>query len=124
MGFFDRFRRRRGEPPTGPRPSAQTLRELEEFMRSREGVEAFVEPQTNLWGLTVILVAGDGEHMRRPIRDERQAKKVCAEHGVPIYDARIVGYPKRMRDFERGRPQAKISLDDLPPLEVTDERDD
>jgi hypothetical protein len=122
VGLFDRFRRQR-DTPTGPRPSAKTLAELEEFMASRDGVEAFVEPPTSIYAMTLCLVAGDGEHLRRPVRDEKQAKDACASHGVPIYDARIVGYPKRMKDFERGVKQTRIALEDLPPLEVAGERE-
>jgi hypothetical protein len=121
VGLFDRFRRKR-ETPTGPKASAKTLAELREFMASREGVEAFIEPPTSIYAMTLCLVAADGEHVRRAVKDEKQAKELCGSHGVPIYDARIVGYPKRMRDYERGVKQPRISLDDLPPLEVADER--
>lgn len=122
MGLFDRFRRSR-ETPTGPRASAKTLGELKAFMTSREGVEAFIEPPTPIYAMTLCLVAGDGEHLRRAVRDEKQAKELCSGHGVPVYDARIVGYPKRMRDFERGVKQPRIALSDLPPLEVAGERE-
>ncbi len=92
-------------------------------MATREGVEAFVEPPTAVYAMTLCLVAADGEYRRQPVRDERQARALCAEHGVPIYDARIVGYPKRMRDYERGVRQQRVSLDDLPPLDVIEERE-
>jgi 1-acyl-sn-glycerol-3-phosphate acyltransferase len=122
VGLFDRFRRNR-DTPTGPRASATTLAELEQFMTSRAGVEAFIEPPTSIYAMTLCLVADDGEHVRRAVKDEKQAKQLCAEQGVPIYDARIVGYPKRMKDFERGVKLARIDLSDLPPLEVAGERE-
>src|SRR5690606_9583734 len=96
---------------------------LREFMTSREGVEAFIEPPTSIYAMTLCLVAGDGEHLRRAIKDEKQAKELCAEQGVPVYDARIVGYPKRMKDYERGVKQPRIALSDLPPLEDAGERE-
>lgn len=123
MGLFDRFRKRRNTP-AGPGASQRTLEELKEFMRSRAGVEAYVEPPTPVYAMTLCLVAGDGEHIRRAVKDEKQARTVCREHGVPLYDARIVGYPRRMRDYERGMRQRGVSLDDLPPLDVTDEPGD
>ncbi len=89
-------------------------------MDSRDGVEAFVEPPTSVYAMTLCLVAADGEYLRQPVRDERQARKLCGEHGVPLYDARIVGYPKRMREYERGVRQQQVSLEDLPPLDVVD----
>lgn len=120
MGVFDRFRRRRGTP-SGPGPSPRTLADIKEFMASRDGVEAFVEPPTTVYSMSLCLVATDGEYIRRPITDERQARKLCRDNGVPLYDARIVGYPRRMRDYERGVRRQSISLDDLPPLETTDD---
>jgi hypothetical protein len=122
VGLFDRFRRSR-ETPTGPRASAKTLAELREFMTTRQGVEAFIEPPTSVYAMTLCLVAADGEHVRRAVKDEKQAKELCGANGVPIYDARIVGYPKRMRDYERGVKQRGIALEDLPPLEVAGERE-
>jgi len=90
-------------------------------MDSRRGVEAFVEPPTSVYAMTMVLVAADGEYVRRPIRDDRQARTLTRKHGVPLYDARIVGYPKRMRDFDRGVRSSGIRLEDLPPLETIDE---
>ena len=118
MSWFDRFRRRRPGPQG---PSAETLAELHDFLRTREGVEGFVEPPTTVYAMTLCVVAADGEYLRRPVKDERQAREICSEHGVPVYDARIVGYPRRMRDYERGVRQRRIGLDDLPPLDVTED---
>jgi hypothetical protein len=118
VSLFDRFRRR--SSPRGAGPSAKSIAELKEFMTSREGVEAFVEPPTAVYAMTLCLVAADGEYRRQPVKDERQARAICTEHGIPIYDARIVGYPKRMRDYERGVRQQRVSLEDLPPLDVVE----
>ncbi len=93
------------------------MAELREFMATREGVEGFVEPPTAVYATTVLLVAADGEYLRRPVRDEREARRLCGEYGVPLYEARKVGYPKRMRDYERGIRSARIGLEDLPPLD-------
>lgn len=119
MSLFDRFRRKRRHP--GGDPSGRTLTELRDFMTSRDGVEAYVEPPTSVYAMSLCLVAADGEYLRRPVKDELQARKVCTEHGVPVYDARIVGYPRRMREYQKGERQAHIGLEDLPPLEVTDD---
>ena len=121
MGLFDRFRRR--ETSAHPRDTGRSVRELKEFMATREGVEAFIEPPTSVYAMTLCLVASDGEHIRRAVKHEKQAKELCAALGVPVYDARIVGYPKRMRDYERGVRQPRIGLEDLPPLEVSDPRE-
>lgn len=122
MSLFDRFRRKRSSP-SGPAPSGKTLSELRDFLATREGVEGYVEPPTAVYAMTVCLVAADGEYVRRPVKDGQQAKELCAERGVPLYDARIVGYPRRMREYQRGVRQQGTSLEDLPPLEVTDEHE-
>lgn len=103
--------------------SAQTLAELQRFLETREGVEGYLEPPTTVYATTLCLVAADGEFLRRPVKDERQAHGLCDKHGVPLYDARKVGYPKRMREYQKGIPQRRISLHDLPPLDVTEEPD-
>lgn len=123
MTFFDRFRRR-GKKPASGGPTAKALAELEEFMTSRDGVEAFAEPPTSIYAMTMVVVAADGEYLRRPVKDDRQARALTRKHGVPLYDARIVGYPRRMREYDRGRRAAGVSLDDLPPLETIEDRDE
>ena len=120
MGLFDRFRRRR-RGPAGGEPSAAALHELRVFLETREGVEAYVEPPTAVYAMTLCLVAADGEFRRQPVRDIKQARALCGERGVPLYDARIVGYPRRMREYERGLRGRSVQLDDLPPLDVVDE---
>lgn len=121
MGLFDRFRRRQRDIPGVRGSSQETLAELREFMGTREGVEGYLEPPTAIYATTLLLVAGDGEYLRRPVKDERQARKACEEHGIPLYEARRVGYPQRMKDYERGIRRDRISLDDLPPLTTTED---
>lgn len=120
MSFFDRFRRR-GKKPASGGTTAKTLAELEEFMASRRGVEAYAEPPTSIYAMTMVVVAADGEYLRRPVKDDKQARSITRKHGVPLYDARIVGYPRRMRDYDKGVRSAGISLDDLPPLDTIEE---
>ena len=126
MGFFDRFRRDRGvgKTPATRGPSAQAIADLKEFMQSRDGIEGFIEPPTAVYAMTLLLVAGDGEYLRRPVKHAKQAGKLCDDNGIPLYEARKVGYPQRMKDYERGIRRRAVSLDDLPPLEVTEEHED
>ncbi len=78
-------------------------RHLEEWTRSRRGVEAFVEPPTAVTSTTVVLVAHDGEWTRRRVPDARAAHDLAHRLGIPAYDAQVVGYPQRMRDWTRRR---------------------
>lgn len=122
VGLFDRVRSwfkgeapRRAPSPSTDRASKVSTKEIEEFIATRTGVEAFLEPRTAIYNTTLLLVAADGEYLRRPVRDGAQAKKVCEERGVPLYDAAKVGYPQRMRDFDKGIRRETVDLDDLPP---------
>lgn len=125
MGFADRVRawlkgdgkgtKRKAPSPSTDKASKAAVRELEAFITSRSGVEAFVEPSTAIYPTTLVVIAADGEYLRRPIGDRARAAKLCDEHEIPLYDAAKVGYPKRMRDWDQGNPSASVSLDDLPP---------
>lgn len=79
---------------------------LSQFVRTRRGVEAFLEPATTVTPVTVLLVAASGEWTRRRVPDPALVRGLSAELNVPVYDARLVGYPQRMRDWNaRGREQ-------------------
>jgi hypothetical protein len=101
VGLFGRFgKRNKRDKPGVPRTAVSEDRQhLEEFVRTRAGVEAFVEPRTTVTETTVVLVATSGEWTRRRV----PSPKVCHEWanalGLPSYDAAVVGYPQRMRDW-------------------------
>lgn len=123
MGFLDRVKawfkgedaRRRAPSKSTAAASKISTKEIEEFIATREGVEAFLEPKTAIYSVTLLLVAADGEYLRRPIRDRDQAVKVCDDRGVPLYDAGKVGYPQRMRDYDQGIRRNQVDIGDLPP---------
>jgi hypothetical protein len=48
-----------------------------------------------------VLVAHDGEFTRRRIASPKAAQTFAHDNSLPIYDATLVGYPQRMRDFSR-----------------------
>jgi len=77
------------------------LRTLNEWVAGHRGVEGYIEPRTTTNPTTLLLVDRDGDHARAPVRDPQQGRKFCERHGIPVYDAQVIGYPKRMRDFER-----------------------
>lgn len=98
MGLFDRFRRK-SRPGVLRTASNQDTSHLAEWTKSRHGVEAYVEPRTTVTETTVVLVAHDGEWTRRRVASPDAARAFARKQGMPIYDAGIVGYPKRMRDY-------------------------
>ncbi|ADG74994.1 conserved hypothetical protein [Cellulomonas flavigena DSM 20109] len=103
MGLFSR--RRRGaaatpaDAPTGREARAETLAYLREFVATRVGVEAYVEPRTNVTPTTLMLVATDGEWTRRKVPDERAAAALARDLQIPVYDVQRTGYPQRVRDW-------------------------
>ncbi|MFA9430320.1 oxidoreductase [Egicoccus sp. AB-alg2] len=122
MGFSDRMRawfkgetKRSAPSPSTDRASRTTVKELEGFVGSRAGVEAYLEPKTAIYSTTLLLVADDGEYLRRPVRDRGQAAEFCKRTNIPLYDAAKVGYPRRMKDYDRGVRPRRVNLEDLPP---------
>jgi hypothetical protein len=101
VGLFGRLRRPgRGGSPGLPRQAvSEDRKHLEEFARTRTGVEAFVEPATTVTGTTVVLVARDGEWTRRRVPSPRVVHEWANALGIPSYDAAVVGYPQRMREW-------------------------
>ena len=85
------------------RGDSDDVRHLREFAATRPGVEAFVEPPTAVTTTTVVFVAGSGEWTRRRITDAVTAHSLANALGVPSYDAAVVGYPQRMRDWNARR---------------------
>lgn len=124
MGFADRIRAwfkgetkgaRKAPSPSTSKATRASTKELDQFISSRPGVEGFVEPSTAIYPTTLLLVAADGEYLRRPVHDRDQAVEVCTKAQIPIYDAAKVGYPRRMRDYDRGIKRESVSLEELPP---------
>jgi hypothetical protein len=105
MGLFGR--RKGSASPRAERKQEQddVRRHLEEFVQSRVGVEAFLEPETTVTPPTVLLIASTGEWTRRRVPDPRVVRDLAERLAVPVYDVRLVGYPQRMRDWNaRQRP--------------------
>ena len=103
MKWLRRRTPRSGESASSSkRERSQDRRYLEEFIASRRGVEAYVEPQTAVSSASVVLVAADGEWTRRPVPDAATAFAWANKLGIPCYDVNLLGYPKRMRDWNGG----------------------
>jgi len=112
-----RWLRRRGLRHRGQRPGtlgsagSDDSRHLEEFASSRRGVEGFVEPRTTVTETTLVLVDIDGEWTRRRVPSADWAHDFANQHGIPSYDAAVVGYPARMREYNRRKSAERKRLD-------------
>ncbi len=93
MGLFSR-RGKRAE-------QAATDDALSQWVGQRHGVEVFVEPKTAVTGTSMLLVAHDGEFTRKLVESPKAAESFARSHALPVYDATMVGYPQRMRDYSR-----------------------
>lgn len=97
-----RFFSKRGNPALG---------ELEAFAASRKGLEGFIEPRTPTNPASLLLVDRRGEHLRAAVQAPEDAAEFCRRLGIPVYDARVVGYPRRMKDYQKRLRTG--ALDDL-----------
>ncbi|KRE55488.1 hypothetical protein ASG70_09025 [Phycicoccus sp. Soil748] len=103
MAWWKRGRKGRGRGPSdGPNMAVDqraVRAHLADFAATRRGVEAYVEPPTNVTATTVILIAHDGEWTRRAAGTRQSAFDLAASLGVPVYDVLQTGYPNRMREW-------------------------
>lgn len=82
---------------------AATVAHLQDFIVTRRGVEAFIELPTTMAKATLLLIAWDGEWTRRSVASVEWARRFAATNSLPAYDAGVVGYPQRMRDYNARR---------------------
>src|SRR5213082_64136 len=97
---------RKARPGTLRTADSSDRDHLVEFIRSRQGVEAFLEPRTTVTETTVVLVAADGEWTRRRIDGPAAARELGRRLAMPVYDVAAVGYPMRMREWTARRKAA------------------
>jgi hypothetical protein len=103
VGLFDRFRGGLKARSADGRDPAADLQYLHQWVAEHTGVEAFVEPQTTVTDVTVVLVAADGEWTRRRAGGDAGARRLSERLEIPVYDVQKVGYPQRMRDYDARR---------------------
>lgn len=75
------------------------LQHLEGFVASRRGVEAWVEQPTSFNKPSILLIAADGESTRRAIPSVAFGYDFASRHEIPVYDAGVVPYPQRLREY-------------------------
>ncbi len=99
VGILDGLRRRRNRDGAAGAGQPSVAEHLASFISTRRGVEAYVEQPTTLTGPSLLLVAYDGEWTRRSVPSAAWARKFAQSHQLPCYDAGVVAYPQRMRDY-------------------------
>ena len=99
---FEREPRRRRRKAPKAKTSRADQSAVKDFFKTRKGVEAYLEPRTMDQALSVVLVAADGEWLRFSLPDDTWLRRFAQKRGMPVYDAGVLGYPKRMREYRRG----------------------
>ncbi len=114
MGLLGRFRRKGDPVPFGRSDGPAMHIDLESvhlhfahFAETRRGVEAFVEPGTQVSPPSMVLVAGDGEWTRRAVGSRAAASDMARRIGIPVYDVLLTGYPPRMREWSNRQRRAR-----------------
>lgn len=129
MGLFGRKRRSqlpglgRSDGPAMNVDLGAVQSHFAQFTQTRRGVEAFLEPATNVSTQSVVLVATDGEWTRRAVGSRAAAYEMAAGLGIPIYDVLLTGYPSRMREWSSRQRQDRRG-DTRPGLRPDDRRED
>ena len=101
MSWFSRRSKQR--PGTLRTGTSVDLDHLSDFVRTRGGVEAYLEPRTTVTETTVVLVASTGEWTRRRVESPDKAAEFARKHAIPLYEVAKVGYPQRMREWTQRR---------------------
>ena len=108
MGLFGRRKPKQAAGSLDRSADKGDRAHLESFIAQHDGVEAFVEPRTSVTSASMVLVARSGEWTRRRVPDQATAFDWAKKMAIPCYDANLVGYPQRMRDWDiRRAAQAK-----------------
>lgn len=85
-----------------PRAPGETIRDedaayLRQWVQGRVFVEGFVEPETMVNEMSVVLVDEKGNYTRRRIGGPKGIDAVSSLLGISLYDVEETGYPDRMR---------------------------
>ena len=100
--MFNLFGRNKNASTRPPRAPGETIRPkdltyLQQWASTRKGVEGFVEPETMVNEMSVVLVDEQGNYTRRRIGGPKGIDQVANMLGIMLYDVEETGYPDRMR---------------------------
>lgn len=87
-------------PPRGPGNTVRPhdLEFLQQWIKDKPFVEAYVEPETLVNEMSVVLVDDRGVFVRRRIGGPKGIDVLIKKLGIPVYDVEETGYPQRMRE--------------------------
>ena len=103
-------KRKQSSSFTPPRAPGETIRPddaqyLKQWVEGRKFVEGYIEPETMVNEMSVVLVDEQGNYTRRRIGGPKGIDEVSKLLGILLYDVEETGYPDRMR---KKREQERI----------------
>lgn len=98
--LFSRGRRRAALAQDDRGVDDATREVLTEFIQQHRGVEGWVESATQFNKPSLVLIAYDGEWLRRSVPSSPWAFDFCSDMEMPVYQAGVVPYPQRKRDWD------------------------
>ena len=112
MGIFGgRKARTDGGAVVSDRGSSRAdLDALKQFVQTRQGVEGWIEPQTSVTHTTLLLVAHDGESIRRRVTSAQAGHDFARKKlKIPVYDSNLVPIAARKREYDLRKAGATSS---------------
>ena len=102
LGVFNLFgKRKQSSTFKPPRAPGETIRPddaqyLQQWVAGRKFVEGYIEPETMVNEMSVVLVDEQGNYTRRRIGGPKGIDEVAKLLGILLYDVEETGYPDRM----------------------------
>ena len=105
--LWTRLKRRRGVAADDASLDPAVKDYLSGWIGTHVGVESWVEAPAGINPASILLVALDGEWTRRSVPSVEWARDFAAKNDVTAYDAGLVAYPQRMRDYDTRRRRSQ-----------------
>jgi len=110
--IFDRFRAKSATRRDQAKATESLEAALCDFSAARLGVQAWVEEPTGFNKASLLLVAADGEWMRRAVPSTEWGRDFASREHLVCYTAGIDPYPQRMRDWDAAHRKPKETAGD------------
>jgi len=98
--IFDRMKANASKRKDKAKATDTAHSALAEFADSRMCVQAWVEEATGFNKASLLLVAGDGEWLRRVVPSTDWARAFAQRAKLDCFTAGVDPYPQRMRDWD------------------------
>ena len=98
--IFDRLRAKSADRRAQTKATESVEAALAGFASAHPGVQAWVEAATGFNKASILLVAGDGEWMRRSTPSTDWGREFAKHLDLTCFTAGIDAYPQRMRDWD------------------------